>query len=289
MKTTTFFNLTKILFIFAFFLYSNCLVSEILSFKEGEAASYTIYQQVKSECVMGGEFEAFDSECTIDLDLRILSTGDNGSYPFQVELILRRVLISETDNNFFEKSVDDSQSLISSFDSFVSAETEYQIDTPIIFNVNADFKVFEVTSESSSCRSDPLDYKIFLTQLFQLSGEDLQENQLYSRDCFRVIEFEDTSYDENEFQIEQDFVYKVTTIDADHITAVLTGNAEIMNEDSAPYGSIEINGTVQWEIRNPLLQRRVLNLVIEEGNPDLFISVKALINQTWEPKIISQE
>jgi hypothetical protein len=89
-------NLIYIFLLASFFCASNAVHAEFLLFKVGDKASYTISQKLDSEYEIFDEITYSQSEATIDLDIEILSSNnDTSHYPFDVEVTLRKILISE--------------------------------------------------------------------------------------------------------------------------------------------------------------------------------------------------
>lgn len=83
------------------------MYAEVLSFKAGDKASYTISQKLIADREFFGLLTIYtQSEATIDVDIEILSSSqETSSYPFDVEVTLRKILISELNKSHLGSSI----------------------------------------------------------------------------------------------------------------------------------------------------------------------------------------
>jgi len=181
-------------FVLAFFFV--CLVcitqvanAELLSFKPGHKASYTISQTLFAELSHLGETVYCQSEATMDLDIEILSTNEEtGSYPFEVKLSIQKLLISELQQNGLSSTTIryNSHRDTPPENHLLATHLDTLINAPLHFKVEKDFEVKETTgllakmnaqydspSELGLFGTTPWTFELLLTQLFHLSGQDL--------------------------------------------------------------------------------------------------------------------
>ncbi|MGA8164417.1 MAG: hypothetical protein WB791_05240 [Waddliaceae bacterium] len=113
-------------------------------FKIGDKASYTISQKLTAET----EDEFFDeirhiqSEGIIDLDIEILSSNQEiFSYPFDVEVTLRKILISEIQQDGKSTTIIeyDSDGLKNTENYILEEYLSKLINHPLNFRIEKDF------------------------------------------------------------------------------------------------------------------------------------------------------
>ncbi len=292
-------KLTYLFALASFCCANGALYAEFLLFKPGNKASYTISQKIVSEYGIFNETTYTQSEAIIDLDIKVLSSNrETLSYPFEVEVTLKKVLISEIQQNDYSSTTIryDSNGLE------VNALTEYfdkLIDYPLVFRVKKDFQIEETTSYLNSLDekfdspspmglfgTTPWTFELLLTQLFHLSGENLLSTNSYPVSCYQFLNWEDEALDERESCIDQTGAYKVNAIDSKKIEASWIGNAKVTSSEDYMNmkGKVSVIGNVTWNIANPMIQKRDLEVKIEQKYNGIFPAhVKMSAQQTWRP------
>lgn len=287
------------LFLLTSVFFSANLQAEILLFKTGDKASYSIFQRLDSEYEIFNTTTYSQSEATIDLDIEILSSNEETHYPFDVKVTLRKILTTE-----FQQ--DDENSTIIGYESDCPIELkniglathlDKLIDYPLVFRVEKDFKVKEITghlteiyqnfdspSQIGLFGTTPWTFELLLTQLFHLSGENLLSANSYPASCYQFIHWEDDALDEQEISLDQTGSYIVTAVDSKKIEASWEGNAIVASVKDDMNGEVSVIGNVTWDIANPMIQKRHLEVKIEETHNGFFSPrVKMSAQQIWQP------
>lgn len=281
-----------------FFCADNAVHADTLLFKAGDKAFYTITQKINAEGIIFGDPIIHESEATIDFNVEILSSNpETLGYPFDVEINLRRMRVvqSESDGSSTDKIKYDSKSSKNSANPVLVKHLKKLIDHPLRFRVEDEFQVKETTGYLEEIYFDcdenlfgatPWTYELMLTQLFHLTGEDLQKENSYSVSCYQLLNFEDDPMDEEEQKIDQDSNYTVTAVNSKEIKASWLGEAKVTaapdNEDGMD-GTVSVNGHVTWNMKNPILQKRDLKVNLDATHPSsLDFKLKATIHQRWE-------
>lgn len=250
-----------------------------------------------------------ESETTVALDIKIVSSNPQTlSYPFDVEVTLKKFLVSEIQQ-------DDQSSTVISYDSdslrtlenYVLAEhLDKLISHPLRFRIEGDFQIKEMTGYLDQIDEDfnsPFDedfnspsilglfgttqwsFELILTQLFHLSGQNLLSKKSYPTSCYQFLNWEDEALDEQEINIDQSSDYIISNMDSKNIEATWQGNAKVTNtevEDGYD-GHVSVEGNVIWDCTNPLIQKRDLKAEIKETQTGFYSShVKLSVQQTWE-------
>lgn len=122
-----------------------------LMFKPGDRASYVIYQTAEVDVDWVRVKRKLHAEAAIDVEIEILSSNpETGSYPFEVEVRLKRIQAVERAAlvAFFYQ-----HSTYSSYDSNQNENTEGTtrypdrlLHSPLRFRVNGNFEVKEITN-----------------------------------------------------------------------------------------------------------------------------------------------
>jgi len=271
-----------------------------LSFKTGDKASYTIFQEVNSEMEMFSK-EFGHSTCSIDIDVEILSVNEETlSYPYDVQVTLKRVFaidkekvgfgvtITEYDSNSLKP--DDNQLLVEYF--------EKLIDHPLTFRVEQDFQVketsnyltelfedFESPGSMEMLGASPWTYQFFLTQLFHLSGEDLQIATVHPISCHQLLSWEDDELSDDLKILNQECDYIIHSNDSEKINASWQGNAKVESFEDSMNGEVMLTGNVTWDAANPMVQQRDLKIHLEAYYYYFFsIHAKLSIHQVWQSR-----
>lgn len=272
--------------------------AEFLVFKVGDKASLRICQKLTSEYEIFDEITYSQSEATIDLDIEILSSNQETSdYRFDVEITLRKILISEiqqdgkstTTINYDSESANKENKIL-------STNLDKLINNSLVFRVEKDFQIKETTGhltqiyenfESPSSiglfGATPWTFELLLTQLFHLSEENLLSKNLYPVTCYQFLNWEDEALDEQEISLNQSSAYRVNAIDSKKIEASWKGNAKAASVEDGMNGEVSVIGNITWDIANPLIQNRDLEVKIEEMHNRWFPAhVKMSVQQIWQ-------
>lgn len=300
------FIIKSVCFASIFFCVANYANADVLSFKTGDQASYTITQKLDVEQELFDVIWHAQSETTIAIDMKILSSNpETFSYPFDVEVTLKKLA-------FYEREQDEDGSRTIKYDSkgvrtpentVIAEYLDKLIDHPLSFRVEGDFQVKETSgylanicevddfAEDDFIPSDlhllgttPWSFELLLTQLFHLSGENLLLTNAYPVSCYQFLNWEDDKLDEQFLEIEQSSAYTVTNKDTKKIAATWKGTANVTggiedSKDEDLAGNVSLVGNVTWDITNPMVQQRDLEAQMDES---CMSHVKMSVQQTWQ-------
>jgi len=97
-------------------------------------------------------------------------------------------------------------------------------------------------------------------------------------------DWEDSSEDESEILLQQTSAYVVHSVKPNNISASWQANAQVTNRDEDYVEESSVEGSVTWDLRNPLIQERHLTFKSEQNGCSLFpFRVKTTMQQTWKP------
>lgn len=284
----------------------NSANADQLKFYPGATASYIVSQKLDGEIALLGDKSHSQVDATIEFDVKILSIDpDSLSYPYEVEFVMKRILISETDLDHTKpKTIKYDSSSSSVPPSAISLAK--LINYPLHYKVKDNFQIVETTgyletvienddmdsdSDSDSdidlINSMPFTIQFILTQMFHLSGEDLISNHSYSFDCSQIWnldeEEEDWEDDESsEYILNQTSAYVVNEISSDKITATWQAKAERAALDGDSSGEAIVNVNVTWDVNNALIQNRTIEATVEETSEWIGGHVKFTVQQSWK-------
>lgn len=292
-------NIAAHTLIISFFCQSLC--AGTLLFHPGDSASYSVSQIVNAEGQFMGFSHKQNSQGTLNFDIKILASNpETLSYPFDVELIVRRIQVSQIEQQEGPKPK------IRQYDSANPAHAQKMkhteqltalINTPLHFRVYNEFDVVETTgllektykqiddlSATQVFGTTPSSFELLLTQLFHLSGEEMEESATYPVSCYQFINWEEDKLDEGEIKVCQTSAYAVTSTDSETVQARWEGVASVKEQDWILFGlrkgTIIVDGDAKWNTANPLVQQRTLNVEIKARYP--LIHQKISIQQVWE-------
>lgn len=296
MKHSTKFLLTTFLALFV----CQSAFAEILCFKAGDKASYTITQEVKSELEMfSREFGL--STGSIDIDVEILSVNEETlSYPYDVQVTLKHVYGLDVAKDGYSVTTTqyDSGSLKTEENHLLAEYFEKLIDHPLIFTVEQDFQVKETSNYLTELHEDfespcfmemlgasPWTYQFFLTQLFHLSGQDLQIATVHPKSCHQLLSWEDDELSDDIKILNQECDYIINSNDAEKIVASWQGNAKAESFEDSMKGEVTLDGNVTWDAANPMIQQRDVKIHLEAYMNGFFSThAKLSIHQNWQSR-----
>ncbi|HEV8051743.1 MAG TPA: hypothetical protein VGP47_04550 [Parachlamydiaceae bacterium] len=299
-------NMTKkiVLLLLLISLFYVSIQADVLSFKSGQKATYTITQNLDAEIAVFNETMHCRSEAAIDVDIEILSSNlQTSSYPIDVKITLKRVLFSEVqqEGQITKQIIYDSNSkdLMTVENHLLAEYYENVINHPLYYSVDKDFKIVEtvgyITQIHESFDSPdymglfgatPWSYELFLTQLFHLAGENLQVRKSYPTSCYQFLNWEQASLDEEQIGLYQVSDYTVDSMDSKSISASWLGNAKVIDYQlfKEGGGDVCVAGHVIWDTTNPLIQTRTLKVDWESTTNGFIKTTKKMsMEQTWQP------
>lgn len=283
------------------FFYATDGCADILLFRTGDKASYTISQTLVSEHKFFDETTCSQSESTIDLDIEILScSNETSDYHFDVEITLRKIIISEFQQDGKSSTIIRYNSGYSKGElenSVLATHLDKLINHPLVFRVEKDFQVKETTGHLTQMNENfdspssmglfgttPWTFELLFTQLFHLSGENLLPRNSYPASCYQFLNWEDEALDEHEISLHQNSAYIVNAIDSKKIEASWKGHAKVASVADDLAGEVFVIGNVTWDIANPMIQTRDLEVKMEETHNGFFpVYIKMSAKQTWQP------
>lgn len=160
-------------------------------------------------------------------------------------------------------------------------EKDFQIRETTVFLAQI-YEKGEFPSAFGRFGTTPWTFELLLTQLFHLSGENLLVTKAYPVSCHQLLNWEEDALDEEEISLHHSSAYTINTIDSKKMEASWEGNAEVewveydVNED------VFVAGNVTWDIANPMIQERHLEVKIEATAPFIPAHLKMSVEQTWQ-------
>lgn len=282
-------------------------------FKAGDSASYIVTQKVDMDVNQVGVSEHTQSEATIDFDVRILSCNpETQSFPFEVEVHVKHIQMNETQTevvvtsgepivNTLEISVDSDESSKKAKNCSPGKYLTKLTNEKLTFIVDKSFNVKETTGllkkayNNIECESEmgifgtsPWHFKVLLTQLFHLAGqEDIAPSGSYKVSCGKLASLANWENEKEKplFRSKSSH-YTVNEIDSGKIAATWTGEAQL--EDCNLEGNfftstiMTLEGDVKWDMTNLLRQQRNMKIQITEMDSQQHPITKALIEQAWQ-------
>lgn len=293
----------KVLVVLLAIVFCMNIHADILPFKAGQKAAYTLTQKLDSDIAIFSESDHVESNATIDLDVEILSANEEtASYPFDVKITLKKIIYTEIQQ-------DSNSTHVISYDSDIKGRkvantpllTEHFqkiIDHPLYFRVEKDFQVKEIGNYLTTLNEDfespsltglfgatHWTYELFLTQLFHLSGENLTEQKSYPASCYQLLNWEDEAMDEDQVRIYQESNYIIDSINSKGIYAFWQGNAKAIDLHlfSQRSGDVTVTANVTIDAAKPLVQQRTLKVEMEDTASGLTrVTGKISAEQTWQ-------
>ncbi len=280
----------------SFFYIDQSLSAEPMIFKVGDAAFYTVTQTIDYKC----DRVNAQSKSTIEFTVKILSSDPKTlSFPFDVELTMTRIQMDET-NKDMESFQYDSNKPVDFKDSIWAEDVANLIDNPMYFKVNSPFDVQEITelltkidkheipTTTEILGTTPFSFEFLLTQLFHLSGKNIEQSISYPVNCRQLISCcqlvgEVKEVDEQELVFDQQGAYVITDMGLDRIQAHWQGTSKV--KESWPFGleakySASVRANVEWNSTNPAIQQRNMILIFQGKAP--FCSPERIsIRQVW--------
>lgn len=262
---------------------THCINGETLPFKAGDAAVYTISQQCDMSAVYLGWYkDTIHSDCSMDVEVTLLSAG----YPYEVEVTLKKVVIfEEVKRGVTKKTSYDSSA--PQTDDKLSNYFKTLIDRPMRFIVEGDFMVQETTGYLSDdffhFGGTAWTYQLFLTQLFQLSGEDLILEQSYPVSCYQLLNWEDEQAVKESDLLMHKGEYVIGGIDSENIESRWEGH--VISDDGSLKTELVVFGNVSWDKANPLVQQRELDFRMKQGHKKVTAGTKFKLKQTWSSSL----
>lgn len=252
-----------------------------LSFKEGATASYTISRKrTETSRVLDipsapSDLICSQSTATVVFDIKILSSEkitrwfSHPTYLFTVEVILKKIFLSETDENTTVEY--DSTAQIPEHDP-VEQALHAIIGIPLHFQIGDQMKettmylsnvehALLLSTKWDSCKSLDL-VKEYIKSLFDLSGKGICINHVYSLPCYE--ELSNNLMRECKVVSESN-TYEIHAIESDkttgsHIELVHIKGPGKKLSSVLDLGMINIEitskGAVTWNNENSLLQQR---------------------------------
>lgn len=285
------------LYLFTFLLWiGNSAHAEMLIFKTGDKVSYTIIEKSNTEIEFFKATTSSQAEAEIDLDIEILSSSQ-GSYPFNVEVTLKKMIFSDIWQDEKNTTVMKYNSSTSEgLDDELTKHFGKLINLPLNFTVQKDFQIKETTGlldqfydyDFPSTLLELSDttlwnFEVLLTQLFHLSGEDLLLANSYPVSCYQLI-----TDDLSELDIlNQSSAYTINSIDSDKIKASWTGNTKVKDTEGEIKLEHEVSvmGNVTWNLTYPMIQERGLEIETKIDEETIPLHYKSTLQQIWQPKI----
>ena len=298
MKYSTKFLLTTFLTLFV----CQSAFAETLCFKVGDKASYTIIQEINAEQEMFSK-EFGHSKGSIDIDVEILSVNEETlNYPYEVQVTLKHISAVDVAKDRFSVTTTqyDSESLTKEDNKHLVEYFEKLIGHPLTFTVEQDFQVKETSNYLTPLHEDfyfkspcsmemlgasPWTYQFFLTQLFHLSGEELQIATVHPKSCHQLLNWEDDEPSDDLKILNQECDYIIDSNNTDTIDARVIGSARVESFEDAMRGEVNLTGNVTWNATNPMIQQRDMTIYLEAYTKGFFAShAKLSIHQTWQSK-----
>ncbi|MFA6914799.1 MAG: hypothetical protein WC222_00235 [Parachlamydiales bacterium] len=268
-----------------------------LPFNAGSTASYNLSQKALLNISFQSSSYKANSDCTIGFDVKILK-DNNGSYPLEVEFILRHAYVDESqvDGLSVRKIYFDSKQLPEVENINLANFYNKLLNHPLTFKIDGEFQVTEISgyleelSEDFSSPSQigllgttPSSFEFLFTQLFHLADQTLVEGKSYPVSSYQLLNWEDEPLNEKEYEIQQTSIYQINSIRNGSIEGVWKAESNLIGRKDDCNGNVSLESNVSWDMNNPLKQTRHLDATIEESS-SVFVPVKILlkVEQDWQ-------
>lgn len=247
----------------AFFCPSQSVTADLLQFHVGDTASYTVTQKADYNIECFGITNNFQRDFTIEFDIQLLSLNETtSSYPFTVEVRCKTIGPATLPLGEYPDPYEG------------GALLNFLTNNPLQFEIDSEFNVQETTGNLLAVYETyedlmipaelPSFFEFFLTQIFQLSGQDLVESNSYPANCYQLLNWQDEPIYEDEASIVQTSNYTIDSINSDTIQATWQGNAEVKEQDISMDGTVSVNSGVTWDSTQSLIQQRNLSAQVSE-------------------------
>lgn len=296
------------------FLFTFCIpqiaFADLLLFKVGDAALYTINQKTYTSIESLNKSKYYTQDLSLTFEVKVLSSNpETLSYPFEVEVILKDIINQQqlvktkgfyNGNSTFTYNSTDTLEQTHSND--LTKQLAQLIDSPLHFNIKGEFQIEETTGRLKKIRKaykklykqcmgvTPWTFELLLTQLFHLSGTNLQPSKHYPVSCYEMLNWEDAPLDPQKIEVNQNSSYFILSLNSKHAKAVWQAEASVIDRefdwDENSEGKVSLEGNVCWDTNNPLIQQRTLKALIRDTHSALDIKAEVMAEQTWQSQAI---
>ncbi len=265
-------------FFFCFVLVSFLGIQNVycrqLSFKEGATASYVISSSTEEVTNASNAISHSQSGTTITLDVKILSSDaishwfSRPSHLFTIEVLVKNILLSNklkggdqdilTEYDSTAKTLADDP-VEQALQALIGTALQFQIGDNQIKEITMCLDTFahlcQLSNKWKECEFSSL-LQDFVKELFDLSGENLQVDCVYSLPCDNTTVLKDDL--ENKKVVSQSKVYKIHEIASEKTTASCTEIFDLKGSLKKPSITCDAfaKTTVTWDNENSLLQMR---------------------------------
>lgn len=246
-------NKLVFLFLFLFFPFM-VLHSKVLEFKPEQKAHYFLEYSIEG-CPL---FEEASLKASLAFNICIL---EGHAYPFTVRINLQK---AACDGIAVEGS---------------GSHLEYLIMTPD--------QVEELTGGEMHPAIE-FSLKVFLGQLFQLSGGTIMPERSYRLFSYYLLhDLDDPIYVGGNYQILENSALNVEKVTENEIKGKWVGYSYV-KDGTFFEGRVDVDGTIQWNLKNPLVQQRRNTIQLIELNRDYSTGIQTttsiLIKQKWKSR-----
>jgi|GEM_PF-4936108 len=227
------------------------LEAKSLNFRSGQKAHYFVDYSVEGD----PRFDSNLVKSSLLFDLKIL---EGESYPFRVELKIGKIQCNGTDTR--EKGLC----------------LEYLVTSPEIVEQMDGNTLHPVTENA---------LRVFLGQLFQLEGGQIIPARSYRLFSYFLLHDWEQCVSIETHRVQEDSALAVREVTNGQIRGDWVGHSLVRDY---PYyeGKLDVEGTITWNLKNPLIQQRQNTFYLIEMNRDYENGVQTTtsirIKQKWK-------
>lgn len=226
------------------------LEAKVLEFKPGQKACYKVEYKIEGD----PRFEEAVIDSAIKLDIRIV---EGVAYPFQVQIDLKKTTCNGFDTG------DGGNSLF------------FTVISPDQVEELSGLEIHPVTENS---------LKIFLGQLFQLSEGNLRENQCYRMFSYYLLHDWDLPINADEYVVFENSQIDIKSVTEKEMMGSWKGHS-VAKDLPVFEGRVDVDGTIGWNLKNPLVQQRKNTLQLLEVHRNYNDGIQTVtsvrIHQKW--------
>lgn len=236
-----------LLLVFSSFL----LGARTIEFKSGQMAHYLLDYRV----VGSPRLEDLDVKSHLELTIQVL---EGQTYPFLVAIDLKRASCNE----------------IATEDQ--GAHLEYLVTTPD--------QIDELTGAFLT-PSTEFSLHAFLGQLFQLSGGNVMNKRIYRLFSYYLLHDFDYLIDADNYEVFERSALHVKKESNHHLLGEWKGHSYV-RQGTEFEGRVDVDGTIEWNLNNPLVQQRKNTIQLIELNRNYSDGIQTTtsirIKQVWK-------
>lgn len=296
----------KLLSLFFTLLFITQLAAaESVCYQSHQPVNYTLEQGVDLIIKVNKEQTTkIHADGKLEFEIQLLNQEGNAlRYPIEVQLILKRVILSE------EKSFHYGYESLN-FDSntktprdrlrYLLLAVRKLLNKPLVFSISEDQQVTEMTGlfqefqEKLDSHDDILPildfntFELFVTYLFHPANQSVQEGKSFAFNVYPLLNLclepdEKIDPQNPKTVINESGKYQIQSISGNHLSGHLKGQTRVQVSKPSYKGTASINGQFDCNTENVLIQQRqqTFKLNAQGKKEGLNYTCSATVDETW--------